>query len=64
MVGDIAGVVEVVADAGVEVIAADQICASSMVVVAKLLKPVVEVIWSTMNVMPSATAPKLEMMTI
>jgi len=66
VVGDVAGVVGVVAVASVvgaaadvdeEVIGADRIYASSVFVAMKLLKP-------TMNVKPSAMAAKLEMMAI
>jgi hypothetical protein len=71
MVEDVARVVEAVAsvvgaiaDAGEEVVDADQISASSIVVAAKLLKPVVQMIWSTVNVSPSATATKSRMITI
>jgi len=70
VVGDIAGVVEaiasmvgVVADADEEVIDVDRI-ASSMIVVARLLKPMVQVIWSTVNMRSFATATKSRMMTI
>jgi len=71
MVEDVARVVEAVAsvvgaiaDAGEEVVDVDQISASSIVVAAKLLKPVVQMIWSTVNVSPSATATKSRMITI
>jgi hypothetical protein len=42
----------------------DRICASSMVVVVKLLTLVVQVIWPTMNERQSATATESGMMTI
>ena len=64
VVGAIASVVGATADVDEEVIGADQICASSMVVVVKLMKPVVQVIWSMMNVMLPATAAELGMMAI
>jgi len=64
MVGDVAGVVGVVvsvvgaaADVDEEVIGADRIYASTMVVAVKLSKP-------TTNVKPCTTATKLGMMTI
>jgi len=60
----IASVVEAPTDVGEEVIGADQICASSMVVAVKLLKTVVQVIWPMVNVRLSATAVELGMMTI
>ena len=66
MVVDVAGVVGGsvvggVTDVNEEAIGADQICASSMAVAVKLLKPVV---WSTMNVMPPVMATELGMMAI
>jgi len=71
VVEDVAGVVEAiasmvgaVADVSEEVIGADRICTSSMVVVVKLLKPVIQVTWLTVNVRPLATTAESEMMTI
>jgi hypothetical protein len=69
MVGAITGVVEatfsvVRAVADEEVVDADQIYASSLVVAVKLLMPVVQVIWPTVNERPSATAAESGMMTI
>jgi hypothetical protein len=70
MVGDGAGAGEagasvVVVDAGVgEVVDADQICTSSMVVMTKSLQPVVQVIWLIMNVRPTPVAMELGKMTI
>ena len=64
MVKDVAGVVGAVANVGEELIDTDWICAFSMVVAAKLLKPVVQVVWPTMNVRSSATTAKSGMMTI
>ena len=64
VVGAIASVIGAAADIDEEVIGADRICASCMVVVVKLLKPVVQVIWSMMNVMSPATAAELGMMVI
>jgi len=61
VVGAIASVVGAAADVDEEAIGADRICASSMVMAVKLLKPVV---WSTMNVMPPAMAAELGMMAI
>jgi stage V sporulation protein SpoVS len=62
VVGAIAGVVRAVADE--DVVETDRICASSVVVAVKLLTPVVQVIWPTVNERSSATAVKSEMMTI
>jgi hypothetical protein len=62
VVGDVAGVSEarasiVVTDAGVgEVVDADRICTSSMVVTTKSLEPVVQVIWPIVNMRPAAVA--------
>ena len=64
VVGAVASVVGATADIGEEVIDANQICTSSMVVIVKLLKPMVQVIWSMANVRSSATAMKSWMMTI
>jgi hypothetical protein len=69
VVGAVVGVVRAVvsvirAIADEDVVDVDWICASSMVVVVKLLMLVVQVIWPTMNVRPSATAMELRMMTI
>jgi uncharacterized membrane protein len=76
MVGAVAGVVEVItsvvgaitsvvgAVADEDVVDADRICASSVVVAVKLLTPVVQVIWPTVNERPSATAAESGMMTI
>jgi uncharacterized membrane protein len=69
VVGAIAGVVEAVtsmvgAVTDEDVVDADRIYASSVVVAVKLLTPVVQVIWSTMNERPSATAAESGMMTI
>ena len=57
MVKIVASVVGAAADVDEEVIGADRIYASSMVVAVKLSKPMT-------NVKPSATATKLRMMTI
>jgi len=66
MVRNVARVVAVIAtmvgattDVGEEVIGAHRICTSSMVVVVKLLKLVVHVIWSTVNMRPFTTTIKL-----
>ena len=71
MVRDITGVVGVIAsvvgaatDGVEEVIGVDQIYVSSMAVVVKLLKPVVQVIWLTVNMKSSSTTAKSGMMTI
>jgi len=64
VVGAVASMVGATADIGEEVIDANQICTSSMVVIVKLLKPMVQVIWSMANVRSSATAMKSWMMTI
>jgi len=64
VVGAVASMIEAVADVDEEVIDADWICASSMVVSMKLLRPVVQMIWPTVNTSPSATTTKLGMMTI
>jgi hypothetical protein len=58
----IASVVGAVADE--DVIDANRICASSVVVAVKPLTPVVQVIWPTVNKRPSATAAESGMMTI
>jgi hypothetical protein len=47
-----------------DVVDTDRICTSSMAVVVKLLTPVVQVIWLTVNERPSATAVESGMMTI
>jgi hypothetical protein len=62
VVGAIASVVKAVADE--DVVDANRIYASSVVVAVKLLTTVVQVIWPTMNERPSATAAELGMMTI
>jgi hypothetical protein len=62
VVGAVASVVEAVADE--DVVNIDWICASSVVVAVKLLTPVVQVIWPTMNERPSTTAVESGMMTI
>ena len=71
VVGDIAGVVRdaasmVGAVANVEggAIDADWICVPSVIMAAKLLEPMVQVIWPTVNVRLSTTAAKSGMMTI
>jgi hypothetical protein len=69
MVEAIAGVVRAVASvvgavADEDVIDPIWICASSMVVAVELLTPVVQVIWSTVNERPSATAAESGLMTI
>ena len=51
-------------DVGEEVIGADRIYTSSMVVAVKLLRLVVQVIWLTVNLRLSATTTKSRMMTI
>jgi hypothetical protein len=62
VVGAVASVVGAVADE--DVVHADRICASSVAVAVKLLTPVVQVIWPTVNERPSAMAAKSGMMTI
>jgi hypothetical protein len=62
VVGDAANVVGAVA--GEDVVDADWIYASSVVVTVKPPTPVVQVIWSMMNMRPSAMAVKSGMMTI
>ena len=57
-------VVEAIADAGKAVVDADWICASSVVMAMKLLEPVVQVIWSMVNVRSFGVAMEPEMMTI
>jgi hypothetical protein len=47
-----------------DVVDANRICASSVAVTVKLLTPVVQVIWPTVNVRLSTTAAKSGMMTI
>jgi hypothetical protein len=47
-----------------DMVDADRICASSVVVAVKLLVPVVQVIWPTVNERPSATVTESRMMTI
>jgi hypothetical protein len=70
MVGDGAGAGEagasvVVVDTGVgEVVDADRICTSSMVVTTKSLEPMVQVIWPIVNMRPAAVAMELGKMTI
>jgi hypothetical protein len=54
--------VGVVADE--DVVDTDWICASYVGVAVKLLTPVVQVIWPTVNERPSATAAESRMMTI
>jgi hypothetical protein len=62
VVGAIVSVTGAVADE--DVVDADRICASSVVVVVKLLTPVVQVIWPMVNERPSATDAESGMMTI
>jgi hypothetical protein len=67
--GAVAGVVEAIASvvgaiADEDVVDANRICASSVAVVVKLLMPVVQVTYSTMNERPSATTAESGMMTI
>jgi hypothetical protein len=62
MVGAVASVIGAVANE--DVVDADRVCASSVAVAVKLLMPVVQVIWSTVNERPSATATESGMMTI
>jgi hypothetical protein len=69
VVGAVAGLVRAVASvvgavADEDVVDADRICASSVVVAVKLLTPVVQVIWPTVNERPSATVVELGLMTI
>jgi ABC-type xylose transport system permease subunit len=69
VVGAVAGVVRAIASvigavADEDVVNADRICASSVVVAVKLLAPVVQVIWPTVNERPSAMATESGMMTI
>jgi ABC-type xylose transport system permease subunit len=62
VVGAVASVVRAVADE--DVFDADRICTSSVGVAVKLLMPVVQVIWPTMNERPSAMTAESGMMTI
>jgi hypothetical protein len=62
VVGSVASVIGAVADE--DVVDADRICASSMAVAVKLLMLVVQVIWPTVNMRPSATAAESGMMSI
>jgi ABC-type xylose transport system permease subunit len=69
VVGAVVGVVEAVtsvvgAIADEDVVNADRIYTSSVVVAVKLLMPVVQVIWPTVNERPSTTATESGMMTI
>jgi hypothetical protein len=71
VVGDVAGVVRAVtsvvgdvADVGEDMIDADWICTSSVAAAVKLSALVVQVVWSTVNMKPSAMATKSGMMTI
>jgi hypothetical protein len=69
VVGAIAGVVRAVASvvgavADEDMVDVDRICASSVAVAVKLLMPVVQVIWPTVNERPFATAVESGMMTI
>jgi hypothetical protein len=57
-----AGVVRAVANE--DVVDADRICTSSVAAAVKLLMPVVQVIWPTVNERPYATAAESGMMTI
>ena len=59
-----ANMVGAVADAGEAVVDADWICASSVVMEMKLSEPVVQVIWSMLNVRPFGVAMEPGMMTI
>jgi hypothetical protein len=61
VVGAVASVVGAIAD--VDVVDANRIRASSVVVAVKLLTPVVQVIWPTVNERPSATVAESGMMT-
>jgi hypothetical protein len=47
-----------------DMVDADQICATSVVVAVKLLMLVIQVIWPTVNKRPSAMAVESGMMTI
>jgi hypothetical protein len=58
----VASVVGAIADE--DVVDADRICASSVAAAVKLLMPVVQVIWPTVNERPSATAAESGMITI
>jgi hypothetical protein len=67
--GAVAGVVRAVASVfgavtDEDVVNADRICTSSVAAAVKLLTPVVQVIWPTVNERPSATAVESGMMTI
>jgi hypothetical protein len=62
VVGAITGVVGAVGDE--DVVNVDRICASSVVVAVKLLTPVVQVTWPTVNERQSATVVESGMMTI
>jgi hypothetical protein len=62
VVGAITSVVRAVADE--DVVNIDRICTSSVVVAVKLLMPMVQVIWPTVNERPSAMAAESGMMTI
>jgi hypothetical protein len=62
VVEDVASVVGAVADE--DVVDTDRICASSVAVAVKLLTPLVQVIWPTVNERLSATAAESGMMTI
>ena len=53
-----------IADAGEAVVDADRIRASFVVMAMKLLEPVVQVIWSMVNVRPFGVAMEPRMMTI
>ena len=71
MVEDDAGVararsnmVGAIADAGEVVVDADWICTTSMVMAMKLSEPVVQVIWSMVNMRPFGVAMEPGMMTI
>jgi hypothetical protein len=65
----VAGVVRAVASvvgavANEDVVDAYRICTSSVAAAVRLLTPVVQVIWPTVNERPSAIATESEMMTI
>jgi hypothetical protein len=62
VVGAVASVVGAIADE--DVVDVDRICASSLAVAVKLLRPVVQVIWSMVNERPSAMATESGKMTI
>jgi hypothetical protein len=62
VMGAVVSVVGTVADE--DVVDADRICTSSVVVAMKLLTPVVQVIWPMVNVRPLATEVESGMMTI